>query len=114
VYVADTGNKRVQVLDGEGNYLSRFAVDGWQQGVFNEPYLDIDERGDIYLSDPPGNRILKYSQKGKLLGVLKPVEGAEALLALPMGVAVEKKGEAIYVVDCRHHRIGKFVKGDFK
>jgi len=114
VYVADTGNRRVQVLDGEGNYVSEFKVDGWQQGVFNEPYLDVDERGDIYLSDPPGNRILKYSQKGKLLGVLKPMEGAEPLLAFPMGIAVEKKGEAIYIVDCRHHRIRKASKKDFR
>jgi len=114
VYVADAGNRRVQLLDAEGNYVSEFKVDGWQQGIFNEPYLDVDERGDIYLSDPPGNRILKYSQKGKLLGVLKPMEGAEPLLAFPMGIAVEKKGEAIYVVDCQHHRIWKAAKKDFR
>ena len=114
VYVADTGNKRVQILDREGNYVSEFKVDGWQQVVFNEPYLDIDDRGDIYLTDPPGNRILKYSQKGNLVGVLKPMEGAEPLISFPMGIAVEKKGEAIYVVDCRHHRIRKVSKKDFK
>jgi len=114
VYVADTGNKRVQILDKEGNYMSEFKVDGWQQGYYNEPYLDVDDRGDIYLTDPPGNRILKYSQKGKLLGVLKPVEGVEPLLSFPMGIAVEKKGEAIYVVDCQHHRIRKVSKKDFR
>ena len=114
VYVADTGNRRVQVLDGEGNYLSQFAVDGWQHGFYNEPYLDIDERGDIYLTDPPGNRILKYSQKGKLLGALKPMEGAEPLLSFPMGIAVGKDTDAVFVVDCRNHKIRKFSKIDFK
>jgi len=114
VYVADSGNRRVQILDGEGNYVSEFKVDGWQQGVFNEPYLDVDERGDIYLTDPPGNRVLKYSQKRKLLGVLKPMEGSEPLLSFPMGIAVEKTGEAVYVVDCQHHRIWKTSKKDFR
>jgi DNA-binding beta-propeller fold protein YncE len=114
VYVADTGNRRVQILDREGNYVSEFKVDGWQQSVFNEPYLDIDDRGDIYLTDPPGNRILKYSQKGKLLGVLKPMEGNEPMLLFPMGIAVQKDGNEVYVVDCRHHGIRKASKKDFK
>lgn len=114
VYVADAGNRRVQMFDGEGNYQSEFEVEGWQQGVYNEPYLDVDNRGDIYLTDPPGNRVMKYSKNGKLLGVLKPMEVKEPLLSFPMGIAVEKDGRAIYVVDCRHHRIRKFSKADFK
>lgn len=114
VYVADTGNKRVQILDRDGNYVSEFPVDGWQPGVFNEPGIDVDKRGDVYLTDPPGSRALRYSKGGKLLGVLKPMEGDKPLLSFPMGIAVEKDGGAVYIVDCRHHRIGKFSKGDFR
>lgn len=114
VYVADAGNRRVQILDNNGEYLSEFAVDGWQEGVFNEPYLDVDAKGDVYLTDPPGNRVLKYSRKGKLLGVLQPMEGGKPALQFPMGIAVEKKGDVVYVVDCRHHLIRKVSKRDFK
>ncbi|MCX6354723.1 MAG: 6-bladed beta-propeller, partial [Candidatus Aureabacteria bacterium] len=57
IYVADVGNRRVQVLDGEGNYLSEFKVEGWTQELFDEPYLDVDKKGDIYLTDPPGHRV---------------------------------------------------------
>jgi YYY domain-containing protein len=114
VYVADTGNKRVQVLDRKGNYVSEFPVEGWEEGVFNEPGIDVDKRGDVYLTDPRGHRALRYSRDGKLLGVLKPMDGVRPLLSFPMGIAVEEDGRAVYVVDCRNHRIAKFSKGDFK
>ncbi|MCX6355067.1 MAG: 6-bladed beta-propeller, partial [Candidatus Aureabacteria bacterium] len=114
IYVADTGNKRVQILDKEGGYLREFPVDGWKQGAFNEPYLDVDSRGEVFLTDPPGNRVLRFSQKGKLAGTLAPMEESQPMLSFPMGIVVEKKGEAVYVVDCRHHRICKFSKKDFK
>ena len=114
IYVADAGNKRVQILDREGNYLSEFKVDGWQDVVFNEPYLDIDEKGDVYLTDPPGHRALRYSNEGKLLGALKPSEAGKPLLQFPMGIAVEKDGPWVYLVDCRNHMIRKFSKRDFR
>ena len=114
VYVADTGNKRVQVLDREGNYLREFTVDGWQPGVFDEPGIDVDKRGDVYVTDPPGNRALRYSKDGKLLGVLKPMKESAPLLSYPMGISVEKDGGVVYVVDCRNHRIRKFSKEEFR
>jgi YYY domain-containing protein len=114
VYVADVGNRRVQILDKNGDYLGGFTVDGWEKTVFNEPYLDVDEKGDIYVTDPPGHRVLKYSRGGELRGVLKPMEGGKPLLLYPMGIAVEDDGEAVFVVDCRNNRIRKFSKRDFK
>ena len=61
-----------------------------------------------------GSRALRYSHEGNLLGALKLMEGAEPLLALPMGIAVQKDGNEVYVVDCRHHRIRKVSKKDFR
>jgi hypothetical protein len=74
----------------------------------------VDSKGDIYLTDPPGHCVLKYSRKGKLLGALKPMEESKPILSFPMGIAVEKKGEAICVVDCRNHMVRKMSKKDFK
>jgi len=114
IYVADAGNRRVQILDGEGNYVREFKVDGWRQGVFNEPYLDVDDGGDIYLTDPLGHRALRYSKNGELTGTLKPFDGGNPLLQFPMGIAVEKRGIALFIVDCHNHLIRKFSKQDFK
>ncbi len=114
VYVADVGNRRIVVLDPEGKYLSHFAVDGWRGGAYNEPYIDIDSRGDLYVTDPPGNRVLRYSAEGRPLGVWKPISGGAPLLLFPMGIAVQKDGDAVYVVDCRNHRIRAASKKDFR
>lgn len=114
VYVADAGNRRIVVLDPEGKYLSHFAVDGWRGGAYNEPYMDIDSRGDLYVTDPPGNRVLRYSAEGRPLGVWKPISGGAPLLLFPMGIAVQKDGDAVYVVDCRNHRIRAASKKDFR
>ena len=73
----------------------------------------LSASGDIYLTDPRGHRVLKYSGKGQLLGVLKPMKAEKPVLLYPMGIAVEADGESVFVVDCRNNRIRKFSKSDF-
>jgi len=114
VYVADAGNRRVQVLDREGNYLRQFPVDGWRGGAFNEPYLALDGRGGIYLTDPLGHRVLKYSSRGELLGTLEPSEGGKPLLQFPMGIAVGNDGATVLLVDCRNHMVRSFDAREFR
>jgi sugar lactone lactonase YvrE len=110
VYVSDAGNKRVQIFTARGRFIREFPVDGWEDGVFNEPYIAIDAAGDLYITDPRGNRVLSYSKDGELKGVLK-VPGGGGMLRYPMGIVVEHEGDGIYVVDSHNHRIRKFSKG---
>jgi DNA-binding beta-propeller fold protein YncE len=114
MYVADSGNRRVQVFDEDGTYLSEFAVDGWEKGPINEPYVAVDGRGDVYVTDPPGQRVLRYSSEGTLLGKLEPMEKSKPLMHYPVGIAVEPRGDGVYIVDCRNHMVRKFSKSDFK
>ncbi|MDD5557600.1 MAG: DUF2298 domain-containing protein [bacterium] len=112
IYVADAGNRRVRILDREGNLAGGFPVDGWAAAVFNEPYIAA-AGGDIYLTDPTGHRVLRYAAEGRLTGVLAPREGAAPLLSFPMGIAVAKGGEALYVADCRNHMVRRFPVRDW-
>jgi DNA-binding beta-propeller fold protein YncE len=60
--VTDTGNKRVQVFDGEGNFVTQFGTAGGGDGQFDEPTgVAIDGEGDIYVSDTWNKRVQVFS-----------------------------------------------------
>lgn len=58
VLVSDTGNKRVQVFDAEGNFITQFGEPGEAPGQFNEPVgIAVDEQGLIYVADVWNRRV---------------------------------------------------------
>ena len=60
-YVTDTGNKRVQKFDADGNFLQTFGGGGIVAGSFEEPVgIDIDSEGNIYVADTWNHRIQKF------------------------------------------------------
>ncbi|MCS6773586.1 MAG: TIGR03663 family protein [Anaerolineae bacterium] len=63
VLVTDTGNKRVQVFDTEGNFLTQFGAPGDEPGQFNEPVgIAVDERGLIYVADVWNRRVQVFDE----------------------------------------------------
>jgi hypothetical protein len=97
IYVADRGNRRIQVFDGEGNFLRQITIDvpykaGVRPAIGNMPDLaKIEASGGpktqmpgspwalcitpgpkqvLYASDAYPGRIYKLSLDGKVLGVL--------------------------------------------
>ncbi|MBZ0267293.1 hypothetical protein K8I85_03995 [bacterium] len=52
VYVADTGNDRVQIFSEDGTYLTQFGATGSAEGQFNGPAdVGIDANGEVYVTD---------------------------------------------------------------
>ena len=70
VYVADSGNKRIQVFDGDGNFKSQFAGIGSPLAmcITNGPtqYLFVSHSGDKDGMDDAA--ILKVGLDGKVVG----------------------------------------------
>jgi hypothetical protein len=51
VYVADTGNLRIQEFDNVGNYLYQWKNSG--PGFFNNPiFISVAPSGNLYVLDP--------------------------------------------------------------
>jgi DNA-binding beta-propeller fold protein YncE len=79
VYVADTGNKRIQVFDSDGNFKSQIEnigapaalciTPGPRQILYSSnsnPPDDIDSDGEIYRLDLTGQVLGKFGRAGKL------------------------------------------------
>jgi predicted membrane-bound mannosyltransferase/DNA-binding beta-propeller fold protein YncE len=64
--VTDTGNKRVQVFDNAGNFVTQFGSSGGGDGQFSEPVgLALDNDGNIYVVDTWNKRIQVFDPSFK-------------------------------------------------
>ncbi|MBP6786513.1 MAG: TIGR03663 family protein [Candidatus Promineofilum sp.] len=69
IYVADSGNSRIQVFDGDGQFQRGWGSFGAEPGQFNEPWsLAVDDEY-VYVADTWNHRIQKFTLNGELVGV---------------------------------------------
>jgi hypothetical protein len=62
IYVADTGNDRIQVFDSSGAFLFEVGTYGTGNGQFDRPNgIAVDSTGKIYVADSGNNRIQVFS-----------------------------------------------------
>ncbi len=61
IYVADTGNKRIQKFDRDGSYLSEF---GHEAGLKDPTGIAVDQGGYIYVADPGRNAVVRFTPSG--------------------------------------------------
>ncbi len=104
VWVADRGNKRIQVFDTDGKFLRM------HEG-FGTPWaLTYDAREKvIWMCDGDNGRVLKVSLDGKVLGGFGSDGKAPGRLHQVHGIAVDAEG-SIYVAETVNQRIQKFVR----
>ncbi len=68
VFVTDTGNKRVQVFDLQGNFKRMFGGEGSAPGQFREEVgIAVDPAGNVYVADTWNARIQKLDANGQPL-----------------------------------------------
>ncbi len=111
VFVADTGNDRVQAFDADGTFLRAFGESGEAPGQFRRPMdLDIDAAGRVYVAELGGDRVQVFTPSGDLVQTFRgentpagPFDGAAGVLVSP--------GGDVYVADFYNHRIVRFGAG---
>jgi DNA-binding beta-propeller fold protein YncE len=85
VYVADPRNRRIQIFDTTGKFVTKWPINDWQPGGWSFQDLAIDPEAErLYLTSPATDEILVYDLEGKKLQALKPeppntLEGASAI-----------------------------------
>lgn len=61
VYVADTGNNRIQEFTHNGAFLNAWTGPGPDGGNFSAPMeVDVDRTGHVYVADTGHDRIVKF------------------------------------------------------
>jgi DNA-binding beta-propeller fold protein YncE len=105
VYAADPRNKRIQIFDQNGKFLSKWSVPEWGEAVGFED-LAIDSRaGRLYASSAHLSAVFVFDLNGTKLGSLMPkppdkLEGPSAL-ALTDGklYVLNMAGNRVSVID---------------
>ena len=103
VYVADTGNDRIQKFDEDGRFLDEIGGFGWDADQFNRP-TDVYARDalEIYVADAGNRRIQRFDSRFNLLESITHFEEEE--FGDLMSLAVSPTGD-LYVTDLHRDEV---------
>lgn len=104
IFVNDTWNQRVQVfkLDPTTNMvtpLRNWDVSAWYgQSLDNKPFIDVDNAGHVFITDPEGYRILEFNEDGTFVRGWGDYSSGSDGFGLASGIAVDAQG-GVWVSD---------------
>lgn len=108
LYVADTFNFRIQVIDRDGHPVRAFGELGDSPGQLNRPKgIAVDSEGHVYVVDSSFNNFQIFDQEGHLLLFVGQGGGAVGEFSLPAGLFIDDQ-DRIYVADQGNSRIQIF------
>ena len=105
LYIADRSNQRIQVFDGDGNYIRESSHPGTPCGLFLTP----DQH--IWLAHGHTGQIMKLDLNGKVVGMIAGSGQGKTLGKYGEAhyIGVSKRDE-IFVADTLNWRVQKYVK----
>ncbi len=112
LYVADSGNHRVQVFEANGTYVTGWGSFGAEPGQFNEPWGLAADEAFLYVADTWNHRIQKFTLDGQLVGVFgqsgspaaEDPTGGLGLFFGPRDIALIGE-DRLLVTDTGNHRL---------
>ena len=113
VFVADSGNNRIEVFANDGTPLTSFGDSGAGDGQFNEPWGIAVDDSFVYVADTWNNRIQKFTLEGEFVLTFgrngSPTEGdaGGGLFYGPRDVQL-LGDDLLLVTDTGNHRVQVF------
>ena len=115
LYITDTWNQRIQSFttsisaDGlQFTPLKQWDVVGWNgQSVDNKPFIAVDNKGHVFITDPVDYRVIEYTTDGQVVQTWGDYGTSNTAFGTTSGIAVDPNGH-IWVTDAGNNRIMKF------
>jgi DNA-binding beta-propeller fold protein YncE len=108
LYVADTMNYRVQILDPEGKFVRAFGAQGDRPGEFIRPKgIGVDSEGHIYVADAEFNNFQIFTPEGQPLLAVGSLGNDPGRFALLAGLYVDPE-DRIYTTEMFPGRVQVF------
>jgi tripartite motif-containing protein 71 len=108
LYVADTGNTRVQKFAPDRRFLLAWGSKGTGDGQFLTPSgIAVGPDGTVYVSDEGRGDIQRFDAEGQFQGTIGEAGSEEGQFRLPAGIAVGPDGD-VWVADYSNQRIQRF------
>ena len=105
VYIADSGNSRIQVVSFAGKFLRRFG-----QGVIASPWGIAITEYFVFVTDISHHGLFQFSKKDyQQVRETGTKGGGEGQLTEPKGLCIDHNGD-VYVADSGNNRVSVFSK----
>ena len=113
VYVTDTWNQRIQSFQPSSDGLTFTPLKQWDvaawygQSLDNKPFIAVDNKGHVFITDPDAYRVIEYTTDGTLVQTWGDFGDTPTTFGIAAGVAVDGDGH-IWVTDAANNRVMRF------
>jgi sugar lactone lactonase YvrE len=109
VYVTDMLNDRVEIFDGEGNFISTFGKNCDAPGCFERPKgIAVDSDGYIWVADAMMDRLQIFNREGQVAMVIGSHGNLPSQFSDLVGVAYDKVRHRIFTTEQYPGRMQEF------
>ena len=107
IFIADTGNHRIQVLNKDLTYSHSFGKRGSSPEQFNKPYdVTFDNEGYLYVADYYHHHIKKFTSTGQYISTFSSCGSNPGQINCPTSIIIDNN--LLYVSEYGNHRISIF------
>ena len=107
IFIADSDNHRIQVLNKDLTYSHSFGKYGSSPEQFNDPWdVTFDNEGYLYVADTKNNCIKKFTSTGQYISTFSSEGSNPGQIIQPTFIIIDNN--LLYISEYGNHRISIF------